>query len=109
MRTIYIAGPMKNDPDYQTKFDAAEAYCEWKGWIALNPASLPEGLRPNSYMPICLAMVEAADAIVLLDGWQTSQGARIESEYAGYHGKMICHGLETVPTLTEGSETVENH
>lgn len=104
MRAIYIAGPMKNDPNYETKFNAAEGYLDWKGWIVLNPAHLPKGLRQGAYMPICLAMVDAADAIVLLDGWQNSQGARIESEYAGYHGKMICHGLETVPTLTEESE-----
>ena len=104
MNAIYIAGPMKGDPNYQIKFNAAESYCTWKGWTVLNPACLPVGLRQDAYMPICLAMVDAADAIVLLDGWQNSQGARIESEYAGYHGKMICHGLETVPTLTEESE-----
>jgi nucleoside 2-deoxyribosyltransferase len=98
---IYIAGPMKSDPDYQTKFNAAESYCTWKGWTVLNPAVLPEGLCRDAYMPICLAMVDAADAIVLLDGWQNSQGARIESEYAGYHGKMIFHGVETVTILED--------
>lgn len=104
MKAIYIAGPMNGDPNYETKFNAAESYCSWKGWIVLNPASLPKGLRPTAYMPICLSMVDAADAIVLLDGWQNSQGARIESEYAGYHGKMICHGLENVPILEDKAD-----
>lgn len=104
MNVIYIAGPMAGDTDYQTKFSAAESYLTWKGWTVLNPACLPKGLRHGAYMPICLAMLDAADAIVLLEGWRNSQGAKIESEYAGYHGKIICHGLETVPTLPEGDD-----
>ena len=32
MKAIYIAGPMRNDPNYKTKFDAAESYLCWSKW-----------------------------------------------------------------------------
>lgn len=100
--SIYIAGPMNGDPAYRDKFNAAESYLIMKGWRVLNPATLPEGLRPSVYMPICLAMVQAADAIVCLAGSERSQGARIESDYAGYQGKTIYCGIETVPSINDG-------
>ena len=99
--TIYIAGPMAGDPDYKTKFDAAESYLLWKGWIVLNPAVLPEGLMPDAYLPICLAMVDAADALVTLKGSEDSNGANIEKAYAKYQKKIVYNGLEEVPLLKE--------
>lgn len=100
-RSIYIAGPMKGDPNYKTKFDAAESYLAWKGWTVLNPAVLPQGLKPHAYMPICLAMLNAADAICALTGSKFSQGATLETDFAGYQGKTIYHGIEEVPDISE--------
>ena len=42
-------------------------------------------------MRICTAMLEAADAIVLLQDWQESKGARIEKLLAEYTGKTIIY------------------
>lgn len=100
-KTIYIAGPMKDCPDYKTKFDAAETYLEWKGWKVLNPACLPEGLKPETYMPICLAMLNAADAICLLSHYDLSQGAMLEVHYARYQQKDVYEGLESVPIVRD--------
>ena len=100
-RSIYIAGPMKDDPNYKTKFDAAEAYLTWKGWTVLNPSVLPQGLKPHAYMPICLTMLNAADAICALAGSEFSQGATLETGFAGYQGKPIYHGIEDVPNISE--------
>lgn len=100
-KVIYIAGPMKNVPDYQNNFDAAESYLQWKGWTVINPACLPEGLRPEGYMPICMAMLGAADAIVMLKGYERSEGAEIELAYARYQGKELYFGIETVPNVNE--------
>ena len=40
-------------------------------------------------MPICMAMIDAADALCLLPGWEASQGAQRERQYAEYQGKRI--------------------
>lgn len=98
MKSIYIAGPMSGKADFGRRdFCAAESYLKAKGWIVVNPACLPIGLAPGAYMPICLAMVQAADAVVLLNDWKGSQGARLEADYAAMQGKTLIYGLEEVP------------
>ena len=87
---IYIAGPMAGCPDENREaFQKYETALKKKGDIILNPAWLPKGLQKNDYMPICLAMLQAADAIFLMPGWRNSKGANLESEFAKYQGKMI--------------------
>lgn len=85
----YIAGKMKGDENYKRKFDLAEEKLKNEGWTVLNPAVLPQGLNPRDYMPICFAMIEAADCLVVLDDWQESTGARLERDYAMYQGKPV--------------------
>lgn len=98
---IYIAGPITGDPEYSEKFSAAEAYLSWKGWRVLNPAILPADLDPADYMPICMAMLNQADAIVLLQGAQNSLGAQVEQYFAAYQKKTIYTSLEMVPVMKE--------
>ena len=50
---------------------------------------LPIGLDMDKYMPICLSMVDGADAIFLFNNWQNSKGALLEKAYAEYQGKEI--------------------
>lgn len=52
------------------------------GYTVLNPATLPEGLTQGEYMDICFAMLRAADAIYLLEGYENSKGALAELAYA---------------------------
>ena len=102
MNTIYIAGPITGKKDYKETFGAAESYLGWKGWTVLNPAMLPEGMPEHNYMPICFAMLNACDAVVLLDGSALSNGAMLEARFAEYQGKTIYNGLESVPTIIGG-------
>lgn len=86
---IYIAGKITGAPNYKEKFAIAATSLELQGHIVLNPAELPEGMRPADYMRISFAMIDAAHAVYLLKNWEDSRGATIERDYAVYTGKAI--------------------
>lgn len=89
---VYIAGRMTGLPDLgREHFARAEKLLQSRGHVVLNPASLPTGLIRASYLPICMAMIEAADSILMLDGWEDSPGAQVEKAYAEYQGKRILY------------------
>lgn len=87
---VYIAGPMTGQKDYNREaFEQAERELCREGHIALNPGKLPLGMPDYSYMPICMAMLEQAEAIYLLKGWEHSKGAIAEFCYAVSQNKAI--------------------
>lgn len=87
---VYIAGPITNDLDhYREKFAAAEQLLTEQGYIVLNPATAPIGLTRNDYMRLSFAMIDAADMLAFLDGWEESLGANLERSYAIYSEKPI--------------------
>lgn len=87
---IYIAGPMKGvENANRPAFAEAAERLRSLGYVVLNPAVLPVGMPLERYMPICLAMVQAADIICMLDGWGRSRGANIELDFAKYQGKDV--------------------
>lgn len=80
---IYIAGKMTGVPNYNIdRFNDKETELTEKGWRVLNPAKI--GVLPDydMYWPINKAMLDGADAIYMLDGWEDSPGARKELFYA---------------------------
>lgn len=112
---IYIAGPMSNVPLYNfPAFDEAAAYWRADGHEVSSPADITRGLWWERYGrcydpatdraewgdPVTcelfardLAAVCAADAIVVLPGWQDSRGAKIETAVACALGKrFVEHG-----------------
>ncbi len=83
MKRVYIAGPMTGHKDCnRAEFFSIAADLKDLGYIVLNPATLPEGLKQGEYMDICLAMVRAASAIYMLKGYENSKGALTEFAYA---------------------------
>lgn len=71
--------PMTGLPEFnRPEFNAAAKEITASGHVPLNPAILPDGLSQPDYMCICMAMLQRADAIYMLDGWQSSAGARAE-------------------------------
>ena len=85
--TIYIAGPMTGLPDYnRAAFNAKAAELEAIGHRILNPASIGTLPEYGMYWPINKAMIDSADAIYMLDGWEGSPGARAELVHAVRRG-----------------------
>ena len=90
---IYLSGAMASCMEtYKDTFDAAEKKLQEQGHVVINPSTLPVGLDGARYMPICMAMIDGADAIYLFNNWQKSRGALLEKAYAEYQGKEVLYG-----------------
>lgn len=107
---IFISGKITNDPKYKEKFATAEKKLTEQGHVVLNPAVLPKGMSNTEYMKIGFAMFDCADALYMLDGWQDSEGAKIEHTYAQYLGKDIIYEINNnnnyFPTVDKNINTI---
>lgn len=89
----YIAGPMRGYPHFNfPAFEEAELTLAEAGWVVFSPhrndleageAPDPEGRHEKAkplkhYMVNDLAQVCQSDAVFFLDGWENSEGARLE-------------------------------
>ena len=93
---VYISGAMSSRMStYKQEFAFYEQRLKGQGHIVINPATMPIGLDPDRYMPICMAMIDGADAIFMMDGWEQSRGARLEKAYAEYQGKDVMYDGST--------------
>lgn len=86
---VFISGKITEDPDYKEKFAKKEQVIRELGYVPLNPAVLPQGMKISSYMEISFIMIEEADIILMLSDWKKSKGAKVEYEYAKYLNKHI--------------------
>lgn len=98
-KIIYIAGPITGVPEYWKPFERAEDELIAKGFVVLTPTKLPWNLDNEKAMKICLAMIEQADAVYFLPGWNRSIGANLEMNYCKYTGKPYVMRLESLEVL----------
>ena len=81
-KSIYIAGPVTNDPDYKWKFARAQVRLERQDYKVINPvnlaAALPDTFTWTQIMEVCLAALSQADEAYFLEGWEESNGAMVE-------------------------------
>lgn len=102
IKKIYLAGPITGVCGYREAFRKWEEHYRGRGYTVLNPAVLPEGLLPEEYMAICFTMLEVADAVAFLPGFESSRGAMLEMRFAEYADKpmiraadgAVCGGTE---------------
>ncbi len=90
-KSAYVAGAITGVEGYKEKFAAAKRELENQGYTVFNPAELPQGLKYESYIKICKAIVEEIDVVFMLDNWQSSIGAEEEHIHATKHGKTIIY------------------
>lgn len=109
---IYIAGPMSGLPDFNyPSFDRAEQDLAAAGFEPSSPAvlahlsptdpgELADGLSYEDVLASSLQMLLNADAVALLDGWESSHGARLEVALARRRGLLtapMAHWLSLEP------------
>lgn len=88
---IFISGQITGIENYWERFNEAEERLTSSGHLVLNPANLPVGFDGSDYMLIAYAMIEVCDAVLMLEGWNNSQGARTEHEKAIKTQKTIIY------------------
>lgn len=89
---IYISGQITNLPTEtaKAKFRAARHELKMRGFEPVDPlADEVEGLTWAEYMAADIILLDACDAIYMLNNWQESDGARIEHFIAQIRGKKI--------------------
>ncbi len=71
----YLAGPIRGVADYNERFKKAKRFYKDCGYAVLDPSTLPEGMEQADYMRICFAMIQSANIVQMLPGWEESEGA----------------------------------
>ena len=89
---IYLAGRIKNSPDYAAKFSKAADEMRRQGYDVFNPAAANQEGRPlPKIMAYLLPQLCECDAIAMLPGFWRSGGARIEWLLARYLGLRVLY------------------
>ena len=86
---VFLSGPITENIDYKRDFRRAERKMRKLGYIVLNPARAPLGMRREQYIYIDNAMLDVADVVCMLPGWENSDGAQAEYKRAEKQGKAI--------------------
>lgn len=100
-KVIYIAGPITGVSNYYEAFEKADDYLTSRGYIVLNPARLPAGMTNEQYTRIDTAMIDSADVVLFLPGWQKSNGAHLEWFHCQYTNKPVAYSYKNVEVLTK--------
>ena len=109
---LYISGPMTGLPDFNyPSFNACADALRSEGWKVINPANHfggRTGLPRHKYLAVdTLALVWHCNGIVLLDGWQNSEGSKLELQIAFDLGYQLYFWTAANGLLPASHESVE--
>ena len=93
-KIVYLSGQISGKDNYKDSFAEAEEYLHGRGYIVINPARLDEvseGLSYEQYLRVCYQLIDIADIIFMISGWQKSKGANAELSYAKSLGKKVMY------------------
>lgn len=101
MSRIYISGAITGTDDYMERFKAVEDMLKADGHMVYNPAHansfMPEGTTYEEYMKVSFLLLDMADTIYMLKGWENSPGACREHAIASFRKKKIIYEDEIQP------------
>lgn len=112
IKTVYVAGPYRAPTREAVAQNVAAArhvgrLCAQKGWFPVMPTvntahfdhDFPELADDQFWLDGTLELMRRCDAVVLVDGWQHSSGARGEIEEARKLGIKVYLSSGTLPKL----------
>ena len=104
---VYISGAITDNPNFKRDFDIAQSVLESAGYEVINPAHLCEVI-PNAdwdvYMVLGETLMNFAEAIAMLPGWEKSKGAKIEKLEADRKRKVFVDIMKYLPFAEEGEK-----
>ena len=90
---VYISGPITGTEDFMKRFDVAELALIKRGYDTCNPArenkKFPAGTEWRTYMGESLRLLCGCEAIYMLEGWERSEGAKLERMVAIQLGMKV--------------------
>jgi len=108
---VYIAGPMTGLPEFNfPAFNAMAAVLRADGWHVENPAEHGhvDGAEWADYLRYDISRLSTCSAMMLLPGWSSSRGARLEVSIAKElgHELLFAVGAEPLPDPQHQGEPV---
>lgn len=101
-KIVYISGPITGTDDYRERFRDVEKRLLDNGYRVFNPVVIPEFIDKISgyqfeyedYIDFDLLLVDKADIVYMMKGWEDSPGANKERDLAIRKGKLIMYESE---------------
>lgn len=105
---VYISGPIRGYELEERKetFRCAQMALLGMGLVGVNPFEngLPDNRPDEEHLRMDLKMLLDCDAILMLDGWGKSVGARLELSVACHCGMPVMHTRDSLRLISAKEE-----